>query len=88
MTTQSRSLRLARDLVANPYAWPGGYPRHAVTGDGAALCCHCCDSEQQSIATTTGHDGWCLVASAINWEQPDLHCDHCGARLPSAYAEP
>jgi hypothetical protein len=26
MSTQSRSLRLADQLSANPYAWPGGYP--------------------------------------------------------------
>jgi hypothetical protein len=23
----------------------------------------------------------------VNWEDPDLFCDHCGARIESAYAE-
>jgi hypothetical protein len=23
----------------------------------------------------------------INWEEDDLHCDHCGNRIESAYAE-
>ena len=87
MTTQSRSLRLADQLSANPYAWPGGYPLFAITHDGAALCKHCCKSERSSIGTTTGRDGWGVVVLWINWEEDDLHCDHCGNRIESAYAE-
>lgn len=86
MTTQSQALRFA-DLVAiEPFAFPGGYPRFAITNDGAALCPHCCRSERQSIATTTGSDGWCVVASAVNWEDTDLTCAHCGSSIPAAYA--
>jgi hypothetical protein len=87
MTTQSRSLRLADQLSADPYAWPGGYPLFAITHDGAALCKHCCKSERSSIGTTTGRDGWGVVALEPNWENPDLYCDHCGDRIESAYAE-
>jgi len=88
MTTQSHSLRLADRLSSNPYAWPGGYPLFAITHDGAALCPHCCKTERASIGTTTGRDGWGVVAIEANWEDPDLYCDHCGARIESAYAEP
>lgn len=88
MTTQSRSLRLADQLAANPYAWPGGYPLFAVTSDGAALCKRCCAAEREAIGTTTGSDGWCVVAVAANWEDPALFCDHCSDRIESAYAEP
>jgi len=87
MTTQSRSLRLADCLSRAPFAWPGGYPLYAITNDGAALCRHCCQTERLSIATTTGNDGWNVVAQAVNWEDPDLLCDHCGSRIESAYAE-
>jgi hypothetical protein len=87
MTTQSRSLRLADRLARHPYAWPGGYPFFAITNDGAALCRHCAASERASIGTTTGTDGWCLVAIDANWEDPALYCDHCGERIESAYAE-
>lgn len=86
MTTQSTSLRLADALVTAPHAWPGGYTRHAITEDGATLCHNCARTERTSIATTTGHDGWCVVGLAINWEDPDLFCDHCGERIESAYA--
>jgi hypothetical protein len=88
MTTQSKSLRLADQLAASPYAWPGGYPLHAVTTDGAALCKHCAKTERESIATTAGSDGWCVTALDVNYENPQLYCDHCGERIESAYAEP
>lgn len=88
MTTQSRSLRLADQLAASPYAWPGGYPLFAITSDGGALCRHCVKSEREAIGTTTGTDGWCVVAVEANWENPALYCDHCGQRIESAYAEP
>jgi hypothetical protein len=28
-----------------------------------------------------------VEALDVNWENPDLYCDHCGARIESAYAE-
>ena len=87
MTTQSRSLRLADSLSRAPFAWPGGYPLHAITNDGAALCRHCCATERLYIATTTGCDGWNVLSHAINWEDPELFCDHCSGRIESAYAE-
>lgn len=87
MTTQSTSLRLADCLVAQPYVWPGGYPRYAITSDGGALCSNCCASERSSVGTTTGNDGWCVMALAVNWEDTDLACDHCNAQVPSAYGE-
>lgn len=86
MTTQSESLRLAELVALDPFTWPGGYPRYAITSDGAALCPHCCRSERQSIATTTGSDGWRVVASAVNWEDAELTCSHCSAAIPAAYA--
>jgi hypothetical protein len=58
-----------------------------VTSDGATLCRHCAASERASIGTTTGSDGWCVVAIDVNWEDPELHCDNCSGRIESAYAE-
>lgn len=88
MTTQSASLRLADQLSANPFAWPGGYPLFGVFSDGG-ICCHrCARTERASIGTTTGTDGWRLVAIDANWEDPGLYCAHCGDRIESAYGEP
>jgi hypothetical protein len=87
MTTKSRSLRFADQLSSSPYAWPGGYPLFAITSDGAALCKKCAATERALIGTTTGTDGWCVVGIDINYEDPELFCDHCGDRIESAYAE-
>ena len=85
---QLNSRKLRDELIASPYAWPGGYPMFAITSDGAALCHCCCHSERKLIGSTYGTDGWNLVALDVNYEDPALYCDHCGERIESAYAEP
>lgn len=86
MTTQSRSLRLANQLHKQGFAWPGGYPLFALLDDGGILCRHCAGTERRWIATTTGSDGWCVQALAINYEDPELRCSHCNAAIEAAYA--
>lgn len=86
MTTQSRSLRLANQLHEHGFAWPGGYPLFAVMDDGGGLCRHCAGRERTWIATTTGSDGWCIQSLAINYEDADLSCCHCGTEIEAAYA--
>jgi len=87
MSTQSRSLRLADQLSASPYAWPGGYPLFGVFSDGGTCCHRCAKTERESIGTTTGSDGWQLVGITVNWEDPELLCDCCSERIESAYSE-
>ena len=85
MTTQSTSLRLADQLSGRAPRQPYGYPMHAITSDGGVICPGCAFTEREAIATTTGSDGWCVVAIAVNWENHSLHCDHCSDQIPSAY---
>lgn len=85
MSTQSRSLRLASELVRSPFAWPGGYPLYAITDDGGAMCAKCCEENREEIGTTSGRDGWCVVALEPNWEDPDLVCDCCSRPIEAAY---
>lgn len=87
MTTQTKSLRLADQLVKQPYAWPGGYPCYAITDDAAVLCHHCCQRERLWIGTTSGSDGWCIKHLEINWENQSLHCDHCSFHIQPAYPD-
>lgn len=68
------------------YAWPGGYPVYYVTTDGAGLCPTC--ATQHGTEKDGSHSGWELEGADINWEDPELFCDHCNTRIPSAYAEP
>lgn len=82
---QPRTLRL--ELVAHPYAWPGGYPRFAITDDGGALCKNCCAAEDDSIDNAYSSDGWYITALDVNWEDTTLTCDHCSVAIESTYGE-
>lgn len=78
-------------LRFGPYAWPGGYPVYFVTADGAALSHDAVRAQFAQVCDDHLHDastGWRIVGGAVNYEDPDLRCDHTGARIPSAYAEP
>ena len=86
MTTQTRSLRLADQTAESPYSFPGGYPKFALTSDGACLCPVCCKTERNLIGTTTGTDGWKVVAVELNYEDDGLFCDHCSSKIEAAYA--
>ncbi len=69
-------------------AWPGGYPLHLITSDGASLCFQCVRDNLASIIgsiRTGSSDGWRVVACAVNWEDADLLCDHCGELIESAH---
>lgn len=57
------------------WEWPGGYPLYYLVSHDV-LCPACASQEQDDIA-----------AAEANWEDPALHCEACGERIPSAYAE-
>lgn len=85
---QKEDLRLA----LRGYAWPGGYPVCMLTGDGGVLCSACVAREIRLIVDATRPNGtsdpqWNCAAVNVNWEDPQLYCDHCGNRIESAYAE-
>lgn len=84
------SLKQAKSVAREPYAWPGGYPRFLVMGDGGVICPSCVRKEFRCIAQSAigGHrDGWNPTAADINWEDSDLYCDHCYGQIPSAYGD-
>jgi hypothetical protein len=79
-------------LRAGKYAWPGGYPCYFVTTDGAALSFEAVRDNwllicEAHIVPGYCHSGWAIEGCDINWEDPDLICDHTGQRIESAYAE-
>jgi hypothetical protein len=77
--------------LKQPYAWPGGYPRYFVCSDGAALSYAAAKAQswqiRHAIRTNNPTSGWRVDGCEVNWENPDLYCDHTGARIESAYAE-
>jgi hypothetical protein len=59
------------------YAWPGGYPLYYVDGEGNVLCAPCASRDAEPSQTAIDYD--------INWEDPELTCDDCGAAIECAY---
>lgn len=83
-------LRAAKDFARNPFAWPGGYPLAAITADGGCLCAACVRKEWRLVASESFDNSNCgfrISGVDVNWENPDLYCDHCSERIESAYAE-
>jgi len=73
-------------LEWDSYAWPGGYPIYYYTKDCGVLCPKCANEEL--LRTIDPEDEqFYVVDGSINYEDTDLHCDHCGGRVPSAYGE-
>ena len=62
----------------------GGYPVYWVTY-GADVLCSTCVAENIIECCEPGPGQ--IDAHGINWEDPHLHCDNCGDRIESAYAE-
>ncbi len=74
------------------YAWPGGYPVYYLFADNEVCCADCANGENRSIARTDPSDcpddkQWTIVASEINYEDNNLYCSHCGAKIDSAYGD-
>lgn len=71
-----------KELIRQPYAWPGGYEKYAVTSDGAALCHVCVKEEVETIMYSTLHrmaDGWQVVGLDLDCNTDEsVYCDHCG----------
>jgi hypothetical protein len=71
-----------KELVRQPYAWPGGYPLFAIMADGGCLCVACVKDNGSLIIENTLNP--CNVDWQFVWES-DIMCDHCGAVIESAY---
>jgi len=83
-------LRAAKDFARNPFTFPGGYPLALICADGGCLCSDCTRKEWRLICAesmeNTNH-GFRVSGVDVNWENDDLQCDHCNAKINSAYGE-
>lgn len=83
-----KTLDLKNALRNGPYAWPGGYPLYFVSTDGEALSFEAVRDNYRQVLWSMRHnvnDGWNIVAVDVNWEDPDLTCEHTGKRIECAY---
>lgn len=67
------------------YTSLGCYPVFYLDSEGSVLCADCAN---MADASDLPADDECRpVTQGANWEDPDLYCDDCHARIESAYAE-
>lgn len=71
---------LAGKLVK--YSSYGCYPVFYLDKDGCVICADCANADEADEDCPQSPK-----SQGINWEDPDLHCDDCSARIESAYAE-
>ena len=88
--SEIQRIRDAKEYVRQPYSWPGAYPKALITADGGCLCPDCVKKEWRLVCAESFENtncGFRISGVGVNWENPDLHCDHCGKRMESAYGE-
>lgn len=67
----------------------GCYPLFYLTRDNGVICPDCMNGKNGSEAKVGHEDAqWDVTDGDVNWEDPGMYCDHCYARVESAYAEP
>ncbi len=66
------------------YSWSGGYRLYYVTADGGFLCAECAN-ENKDLTEDPDDPQWFIVGCDVNYEDPDLICDHCGKELSPEY---
>lgn len=88
---------LIRALRSGKYTSIGSYPTYFITADGGALSHRAVRENLWQVARATRdyRNGqrsrdlyqWAIYGFDVNWENPDLYCDHTNERIESAYAE-
>jgi hypothetical protein len=78
--------RPGHPLMVARYSSVGCYPIFYYTEDGGVLCSYCVEDNIDYCCKV--HDpGWHVIGHDANWENPEMYCDNCEARIESAYAE-
>ncbi len=77
-------------LRAGAFAWPGGYQLYLICSDGAPLCFDCARKEARNVLDAIDRkdgSGWRVTCCEINYEDSELHCEHCSELIPAAYGD-
>ena len=82
-----KKTKILKDIIRNPYVWPGGYERLIVTNDGGLICSKCCKSEFKNMLHSTllsYRDGWQVESACYEAISPESTtegyintCCHC-----------
>ena len=85
-----KAIEEVKDLIRNPYCFPGGYAKVLVMADGEYLCADCAKENFKLIVAATKYgarDGWQALGCDVNWEDPDCYCANCNKHLPCEYGD-
>lgn len=82
-----------QDFIRQPFAFPGGYAKVLVMGDGELMCRDCAKDNYRLISSETrwcrnNLSGWCVLGVEVYWEGADVNCCHCGCDIKSEYGDP
>jgi len=75
-----KRINILKDIIRQPYAWPGGYEKIAIMDDGGLICHKCCKEEYYNILHSTKFDyidGWNMQGVCLDIDIEDPVCDHC-----------
>ena len=75
------------DIEVPAQTFPGLYPMYYITADSGVICPTCVNAHR-TLCADSNDPQWHVVLSDINYEDPQIFCDHCNDRIESAYAEP
>jgi hypothetical protein len=59
------------------FTWRGGYPMYYLDHDNSPICPKCANTKKWSDKK--------IIDADINYEEADLYCENCNARIPPAY---
>jgi hypothetical protein len=85
------SIDSVKNIIRNPYAWPGGYTKMMVMVDGESMCADCVKDNYRLILRATrdnDRSGWQAHTADIHWEGAPMYCANCNKEMPSEYGDP
>jgi hypothetical protein len=69
------SINIVLDIIKQPFIFPGGYEKVAITEDGATICCYCVKDYFKKLPKNFVRMGF------VENFKDRLYCDYCGLLL-------
>lgn len=78
-------MKIVKDIIRQPYTFPGGYEKVAFTKDGGLLCHACLKECYYTVAHSTLHsidDGFLVIGVMLNdMFENNEYCNSCNKNL-------
>lgn len=67
------------------YTSIGSYPKYVWTKNGDVICWDCLTADLSTYIEELKEGRTTIVGFEVNYENPDLSCDHCSNSIERAY---